>query len=145
MGDIARIQTVKTSNAQDISSATPVLITFDGNDFITDHFTHTSGSANITINTTGTYEISYNITFTGDDNRKTQRCSVYVDGVEDLATITYAYTRNTANAMGSCTLPPFELSLTATEVITIRGEEDGTSGTATTLLNSCWVRIKKIS
>lgn len=141
----SRIQSVKTSNTQDINSGTPVSITFDANEFTSNDVSHTSGSANFTINTTGTYEVSFNINGDGGNTRSSPKVSVFVDGVEELATIGRAYMRNNADGNNTCSCPPYELPLTATSVVTIRGESGGSTNTVNTILNQCWVRIKRIS
>ena len=141
----SRFQTIKTTNTQDINTGTPVIITFDANEFISSDYSHTATSGNITINTTGTYKISYQINFDGVSARRTPRCAAYVNGTINNATIAYDYTRNSTDDKGTCSLPGYELSLTAADVVTIRGDQQGTAGTANTNLNECWVRIERVT
>jgi len=141
----SRFQSVKTSNQQDIGGVTPTAITFDANDYISSDFSHTSGNADITINSTGTYLVSFNIFYDGDNNRKNIETAVYVNGVSQDATTTASYTRNNTDDKGCNSLPAFELSLSATEVVTVRAAGTGSIGVANTELNRCWVRIERTS
>ncbi len=143
---LSRLQSVKTASAQDVNTASAVLLTFNANDFsIGSDISHSSGSSDFTINTTGVYEVSFNISFLGSSSRRIPRLSVYVDGVENVNTRAYGYTRNSTDDTNTSSLPPFPISLTATDVITIRGTASGDSGTVNTILSECWVRIKRIT
>lgn len=140
-----RFQTIKTTNTQNLNVGTPVIITWNANQFISSEFSHTVTSGNVTINNTGTYRISFQVNYTGDGSRKNVRCAVYVNGTINNATISQAYSRNSTDDQATCSLPGYEISLTAADVVTIRGNQEGSSGTANTNLNQCWLRIERIS
>lgn len=142
---LSRIQSIKTANTQNLNVGTPVSITFNANDFSTPDISHTAGSSDFIIGTDGSYEISYNINTGGDNSRKTVRCATYVNGIENLATRSHSYSRNTTDDLATCSLSPFEVNLVDGDVITIRGSQTGTGGTSNTVLNECWVRIKRIT
>lgn len=143
----SRIQTVKTASVQNLNVAVgaAVSITFNANEFIDSDYTHTSGSSDITIQTTGTYKISYNVNINGATGRAVLNCAVYVNGTQKQATVTKSYPRNSSNNETGVCLSPYEISLTANDVITVRGYNTGDSTTLNTILNQCWVRIERVS
>lgn len=141
----SRIQTIKTGS-QDLNTNAGVILTWNTNQFTTSDISHTSGSSNFTINTTGTYKISYSINGDSPSNsRKNPRISVLVNGVENLNTRSTAYSRNTNDDLLTATLPGFEISLNATDVITVRSIRSGSSGTLNSSPNECWIRIERVT
>ena len=143
--NLSRFQTIKTTNIQNLNVGTPVVITWDANEFIDDDFSHTATSGDITIDTDGTYKVAFQVNYDGDSSRKNIRCAVYVNGAINDGTIATAYSRNNTDDLAVCTLPGYEISLTATDVITIRGDQTGSGGTANTQLDECWVRIERVT
>ena len=139
--DISRLQSVKTTNSQDVNAT--ATITFDANvTNVGSDISHTSTSANFTINTTGLYEISSCVSWDGPNARIIVRTSIFVDGVENVNTRTYGHSRDTANDFGTSVLPPFEISLDATDVITLRSASLGDAGVVASV--NCWIKIKRL-
>jgi len=141
---VSRVQSIKTASTQDVNGTST--ITFNANT-IDEGFdiTHSSGSANFTINTTGIYEVSFSLNFTLG-GRANPQASIYVDGIENTDSRVWCYkTRNTTENLGHLTLPPFDMNLTATDIVTIRTLATGDAGTGNTNLNECWARIVRIT
>jgi len=139
---ISRVQSIKSSNAQNINAGS-VSITFNANTFSTPDITHVSGSANFVINTTGAYKVSFKIVGSNGTNRRSPRVSVFINGVEDLGSRSYDYSRNITDDSPCIVLPPYEIELTQGQTLTIRSVQSGSGGPSTTVLNECWVRIER--
>lgn len=142
-GPSVRFQVSKTSNAQNINLVAATAITWNATQFTNSDFSYTSGSSNITVNTTGLYKISFSISSSGLLALTNCRVGVYINGTINLNTAVYDISQNSLDSRTTHTLPPFEIALNASDVISIRGIGLGSLNTLTTNLNECWLRIER--
>ena len=135
---------IKTG-ATDINTIIPQPIVWDS--AVTSGVTYSwSGGSAIVINTTGEYEITYNIPFghVGSNNDRSLGGNVILNNTTVLDnTATAAWTAR-ANAIGSLSLPSVTISFTAGDRIDLVGFRAGLAGTSNTRPNSS-ILIKKKS
>ena len=120
------------------TSATTVVL--NANDFQDSNYTR-SGE-NITINTSGVYKISYSVYFDTNANaRRTVDAWVEKNTVEIVPSRGASYARNNTDDTAS-TVATFMVDLTATDVIRLRAQSTGTSGTAIGQGNRMWICLE---
>jgi hypothetical protein len=141
------IQLIDGAGGQELDNISPVALTWDTQDFIdTTIYSHTLSSGIITINETGTYEISYNVNGDNQSNaRSTTGVQVRINGSTLLAaTLTANYSRNNSNDDNNNALPPFIVSLNATDTVEIVGFRLGDANSVLTKAGASFVRINKL-
>lgn len=107
-------------------------------------YSHTAGTSAVTINETGRYRITYSISSATNDNaRRTPRASIYVNGGEIVASVSYWYTRNNTDSDVTCSTSTV-VDLTATNTVEIFSQEAGNDGIALTNANESWINIELI-
>jgi hypothetical protein len=120
------------------TSATTVVL--NANDFQDSNYTR-SGE-NITINTSGVYKISYSVYFdTVANARRTVDAWVEKNTVEIVPSRGASYARNNTDDTAA-TVATFMVDLTATDVIRLRAQSTGTSGTAIGQGNRMWICLE---
>jgi hypothetical protein len=137
------IQSIKTTT-QELNLSGWSDITFDTDEFVTSGVTHVSGSAEFTIVSGGLYELSYNVCYDADSNRKNIRIAAFKDDTEIVPTNSYSYTRNNPNNKGSNTCPPFDIQIADNEVIKLKAIGIGDSGSALSIASQVWIKLKRI-
>jgi len=108
------------------------------------HFTHTVGTANVTINTTGSYLVIGR--FTSDltsGGRSNIQARFAVNGVGVPGTIGVTYNRNAPQGQNTCTLNMI-ISLTSTNTIRIEGQLLSGNGVPVTVTGGCSLTILRV-
>jgi len=128
----------QTGNLTINTSATTVVL--NANDFQDSNYTR-SGS-NITINTAGVYRISYSVYFATNANaRRSVDAWVENNTVEIVPSRSSSYSRNTSDDTANSTAT-FFVQLAATDVVRLRAQSTGTSGTAIGQGNRMWINLE---
>ena len=128
----------QTGNLTINTTATTVVL--DANDFEDSNYTR-SGE-NVTIDTAGIYRISYNIFFDTTANaRRTVDGWVESNTTEIVPSRSSAYTRNNTDDTASSGAT-FLVQLAATDVVRLRCQSTGTSGTADGQGNRMWLTLE---
>ena len=128
----------QTGNLTIATSATTVVL--NANDFEDSNYTR-SGE-NITIDTAGIYRISYSIFFDTTANAR-RTCDGWVEQntTEIVPSRASGYTRNNTDDTASLSAT-FLVQLAATDVIRLRCQSTGTSGTAQGVGNRMWITLE---
>ncbi len=117
-------------------------IPLDATDFEDSNYTR-SGSE-ITVNTSGIYRVSYSVYFDTNANaRRTIDAWVENDTVEIIPSRSTDYSRNTVDDTGSASAT-FITQISATDVIRLRAQSTGTSGTPISVGNRIWILLEFI-
>ena len=148
IGNSIRIQMFTTSTAEcNVVQASALQIPFTNETYKDSDFTHstTVNPEQITINTTGRYRLSYMVTHTNNSsNRKNILTALYLNGGEIVQTEVALVTDSTVDKQGSNTMPSYEGSLSAGDVITLRAWGIGSTGSCTLVASRTWIRIERI-
>jgi len=128
----------QTGNLTIATSATTVVL--NANDFEDSNYTR-SGE-NITIDTAGIYRISYSIFFDTTANAR-RTCDGWVEQntTEIVPSRASGYTRNNTDDTASLSAT-FLVQLAATDVVRLRCQSTGTSGTAQGVGNRMWITLE---
>ena len=117
-------------------------IPFDATDFEDSNYTVAPFTGLITINTSGVYKISYSVYFDTNANaRRTVDAWVENNTVEIVPSRSTSYARNNTDDTASLGAT-FMVDLTATDVIRLRAQSTGTSGTAIGKGNRMWICLE---
>jgi len=128
----------QTGNLTINTTATTVVL--NANDFEDSNYTR-SGE-NVTIDTAGVYRISYNIYFDTNTNaRRTVDAWVENNTVEIIPSRSASYSRNTTDDTASSGTA-FLVQLAASDVVRLRCQSTGTSGTAIGQGNRMWLTLE---
>ena len=128
----------QTGNLTINTSATTVVL--NANDFEDSNYTR-SGE-NITINTAGVYQISYQVYFATNGNfRRSVDAWVENNTVEIVPSRASSYSRNTVDDTASSGAT-FLVQLAASDVVRLRAQSTGTNGTAVGQGNRMWITVQ---
>jgi len=128
----------QTGNLTINTSATTVVL--NANDFQDSNYTR-SGS-NITINTAGVYRISHSVYFDTNANaRRTVDAWVENNTTEIVPSRSSSYSRNNNDDTANSTAT-FFVQLAATDVVRLRAQSTGSSGTAIGQGNRMWINLE---
>lgn len=128
----------QTGNLTINTSATTVVL--NANDFEDSNYTRSG--ANITINTAGVYQISYQVYYDTNANaRRTVDAWVENNTVEIVPSRAASYSRNTTDDTASSGAT-FLVQLAASDVVRLRAQSTGTSGTVIGQGNRMWIAIQ---
>lgn len=118
-----------TSGAQDL--------TWSAGALTSNHYSHTAGSAEITINTTGNHEITFNVGITGATNRVQLTATLWVDTgsgfVEDTEYSTFDYVARDASQNSGAVTFSAPRAFNAGDVIRVRASVSVDSGSASNI------------
>ena len=128
----------QTGNLTINTTATTVVL--NANDF--EDSCYTRSGENITINTAGAYRVSYNVYFDTNANaRRTVDAWVENNTVEIVPSRSASYSRNTSDDTASSGAT-FLVQLAASDVVRLRAQSTGTSGTAIGQGNRMWILLE---
>lgn len=148
IGNSIRIQMYTTSTAEcNVAKVSALQIPFTNETYKDSDFTHstTVNPEQITINTAGRYRLSYMVTHENNSsNRKNILTALYLNGGEVVQTEVAFVTDSTIDKQGSNTMPSYEGSLSAGDVITLRAWGIGSTGSCTLVSSRTWIRIERI-
>jgi len=121
-------------------------LTWDTQNRIDGDYSHTLGSASITIDTTADYEINVDVTNspTGTTSRSESEIRLVKNGVFVPGTKGLLYHRNTAQGGNSASFK-IVLSLVATDIIKVQSILRSGSGIISTYPDGCRITIRKIN
>ena len=111
-------------------------------------YSHATGvnPSEVTINDSGLYKISYNISWdTTANSRRTNSCQMLLNGSAPTPVVgtSHAYSRNNTDDWESNT-STFMYSFTAGDVVEIACESTGSTGSLTTLANQSYMSIELV-
>ena len=140
------IQVIDTDGGQDMNTTNDEPITWETQTIRdTDTFNHTLGAGEINILTDGYYEVSYSVCTDGDNSRKNVLTYIAVNDSTVLdETYCYRYARNNSNPYATNSIGGVIISLSAGDYIELKGVRAGDSGSATTIANRSWLKLKLI-
>ena len=142
VGTKGKIQLVDSVGGQDINGVAARAITWSQQDFYdTNTFTHTSGSASITVKKTGLYELSFNVNGESGNARSVPGIQFRKNSTVIAPTLTADYGRNTSNNDTNNTLPPYLISLTTNDIIDVVAFRLGDGTVNTSKAGASFVRI----
>lgn len=132
--------------AQSVDGAAKVALNF--NSSIKDNtFTHTDGTADITVNSSGRYRINGYISIEGTtaSYRYTGQTQIFINGIGQTRNIDSGYIRASSGSDESALLVGDTLDLNSGDIISIRvARVSTTAGNATTKVNGTWIEIERI-
>jgi hypothetical protein len=140
-----KIQLLDAVGGQSTNDVTPNPITWDTQQYIDSSiFSHTASSAVITVLQDGTYELSYNVNSDKDTSGTRANIGVafrvnggaFLEGSQSAS-----YLRNSSNDIGSNSIPPLIVDLTASDTIEVVAFRLGDGPTVTTVANQSFIRI----
>jgi hypothetical protein len=103
---------------------------------------YTRSGENITINTAGVYRVSYNVYFDTNANaRRTVDCWVENNTVEIVPSRSASYSRNNTDDTSSSGAT-FLVQLAVSDVVRLRAQSTGSSGTAIGQGNRMWILLE---
>jgi len=144
---IQRVQLNNGTFNDNANQYTPVIVEWRIENIKDNGFTHSTSSSpgNITIVTSGWYLVTFKINVESySGTRTTLQSAIYKNGTIIDETRTYSYMRNTTDDLLSCVLPSIELQLSSSDVLTVRVNREGSSGSTQILENECFIRIQKV-
>ena len=123
-------------------STTPTILLFDTNIRSDANYSYTAGV--ITINTSGTFEISFDVSYACTTNNITScNTSLYVNGVTVAGTIAFSNHASSTSGQSTTTMTT-TIPLVQTDTISIIGVKINGLGSLITLANGCRLNIRRI-
>ncbi len=108
-------------------------------------FTHTGSSALVYIDNPGWYEISYSIAYdTTASSRRNILCQIELNGSTLVPSRSYSYARNSTDDKGSNHASLILQTTTSNEYYEVTCQQEGTSGSNSTIPNESWTVIKSL-
>ena len=133
-----------SAGGQNFNGAGGVSVSWGANDIVDSDFTNLAGSGIVTINRRGVYRLTYNLSYDTNANaRRTCRGSIRLNGVEQPATASYSYARNTVDDEGSTNATTI-LTLDVGDTIEVFVQGVGTTGASLSIANESWLLIEFI-
>lgn len=142
------IDLYQSGSTTTLNESTYTSIDWDAQAMAGSNYTHNIGGTDIRIDSSGTYEISYSVSFdVGDNNRTVSRTVLSVGGTEIPRSASFGYHR-TSSAGENTVSKTIITTLSQSDIITldtIKFTTQGGNTSLTTILNASNITIKKLN
>lgn len=138
-------QAYSTTGGLDINTNSPTAIPFNSEmikDAVFEHSNYINPSR-VLVLMTGLYKISYNISYAGS-GRRNVRCYARKNGsIDIIPSASSSYVNSSTDSDGT-NAASFMIQLNTNDYVEIVGIRSGTSGSAVTIANQCWIMLEFI-
>jgi len=127
-----------------VNNSTPVALPFDEQQIIDSIYTHnkTTNNSRIEVSITGWYKLIYAVNYDGSSNRRNVHSYIRSNGSNNLIlTSCYAYSRNSNDDKATNSIETI-IHLDSGTYIELMNVREGTSGTAYSITNECWLILE---